>query len=60
MVALLDLELEQIDMKTVFLYGNLEENLLMPQPEDFEVKGQKYYVCLLHKALYSLKQSPRQ
>lgn len=60
MVALLDLELEQIDMKTVFLYGNLEENLLMPQPEDFEVKGQKYYVCLLHKTLYSLKQSPRQ
>ena len=60
MVALLDLELEQMDVKAVFLYSNLEENILMSQPEDFKVKGQKYYVCLLYKALYSLKQSPRQ
>ncbi|KAH9801297.1 K(+) efflux antiporter 6 [Citrus sinensis] len=34
MVALLDLKLEQIDVKTAFLHGNLEENILMPQPKD--------------------------
>ncbi|KAH9724437.1 Integrase catalytic domain-containing protein [Citrus sinensis] len=60
MVALLDLELEQIDVKTAFLHGNLEELILMAQPEGFEFKGKKDYVCLLHKSLYGLKQSPRQ
>ncbi|KAH9668944.1 hypothetical protein KPL70_021590 [Citrus sinensis] len=60
MVALLDLELEQMDVKTPFLHGNLEEQILMAQPEGFECKGKEDYVCLLHKSLYGLKQSPRQ
>ncbi|KAH9651061.1 hypothetical protein KPL70_026606 [Citrus sinensis] len=60
MVALLDLELEQMDVKTAFLHGNLEEQILMAQPEGFECKGKEDYVCLLHKSLYGLKQSPRQ
>ncbi|KAH9679844.1 hypothetical protein KPL71_026299 [Citrus sinensis] len=33
-VALLDMELEQMDVKTAFLHRNLEEQLLMKQPED--------------------------
>lgn len=60
MVALLDMELEQLDVKTVFLHGNLEEQILMAQPEGFKCKRKEDYVCLLHKSLYGLKQSPRQ
>ena len=60
MVALFDLELEQMDVKTVFLHGNLEEKILMSQPEGFEENGYEDYVCLLQKSLYGLKQSPRQ
>ncbi|KAH9658263.1 Integrase catalytic domain-containing protein [Citrus sinensis] len=59
-VALLDMELEQIDVKTAFLHGNLEEHLLMKQPEGFEHKGKEDHVYLLHKSLYGLKQSSRQ
>ncbi|KAH9647600.1 Endoglucanase 8 [Citrus sinensis] len=60
MVALLDLELEQMDVKTTFFHGNLEEQILMAQYKGFECKGNEYYVCLLHKSLYGLKQSSRQ
>ena len=54
-------ELEQMDVKTTFLHGELEETIYMRQPEGFEVKGKgAELVCLLKKSLYSLKQSPRQ
>ena len=33
-----DLELEQLDAKTTFLYGDLEEEILMKQPEGFETR----------------------
>ena len=55
MVALLDLELEQMDVKTTFLHGNIKEQILMAQPEGFECKGKEDYVCLLYKSLYRLK-----
>ncbi|GJX64779.1 retrovirus-related pol polyprotein from transposon TNT 1-94 [Tanacetum coccineum] len=50
-------ELEQLDVKTAFLHGNLEEVIYMRQPPGYE-KGNK--ICLLKKSLYGLKQSPRQ
>ncbi|KAG8474939.1 hypothetical protein CXB51_031653 [Gossypium anomalum] len=53
-VAMHDLELEQLDVKTVFLHGELEENIYMQQPEGFTVL-EKDYVCLLKKSLYGLK-----
>jgi len=59
-VANQDLELEQLDVKTAFLHGRLEENILMKQPEGFEVQGKERYVCQLQRSLYGLKQSPRQ
>ena len=37
MVALFDLELEQLDVKTTFLHGKLEEQIYMKQPEGFVV-----------------------
>ena len=54
-------ELEQLDVKTAFLHGDLDETIYMRQPEGFEVfkKGTEL-VCLLKKSLYGLKQSPRQ
>ena len=54
-----DLEVEQMDVKTMFLHGDLEEEIYMKQPEGFIVKGKNELVCKLKKSLYGLKQSPR-
>nr|GEV91824.1 retrotransposon protein, putative, Ty1-copia subclass [Tanacetum cinerariifolium] len=59
-VALQDLELEQLDVKTTFLHGHLEEEIYVEKPEGFKVPGKEDHVCRLKKSLYGLKQSPRQ
>ena len=59
MVAIENLHLEQLDLKTAFLHGNLEEDLYMIQPEGFTVQGQENLVYNLRKSLYDLKQAPR-
>jgi len=60
LAASLDLEIEQMDVKTAFLHGDLEEEIYMQQPEGFVMKGKENYVCKLKKSLYGLKQAPRQ
>jgi hypothetical protein len=52
--------LEQLDVKTTFLLGDLEEDIYMHQPQGYEVKGKDNLVCRLKKRLYGLKQAPRQ
>ena len=59
-VAIHDYELEQLDVKTAFLHGELEEDIYMDQPEGFVVLEKENLVCRLKKSLYDLKQSSRQ
>lgn len=47
MVALYDLELDQLDVKTTFLHGNLEEMIFVEQPIGFVKRGEKNLVCQL-------------
>ena len=60
LVALLDLELEQLDVKTFFLHGDLDEEIYMEQPEGFIHNRNKNFFCKLKTSLYDLRQSPRQ
>ncbi|GMJ02116.1 cysteine-rich RLK (RECEPTOR-like protein kinase) 8 [Hibiscus trionum] len=59
LAACYDLEVEQMDMKTAFLQGDLEEELYMEKLEGFIAQGKKDYMCKLKKSLYGLKQAPR-
>ena len=59
-VAAEDLHLEQLDVKTTFLHGDLEEDIYMVQPEGFVEPDRENLVCKLNKSLYGLKQAPRQ
>ena len=55
-----DIELDQMDVKTIFLHGVIKETIYLKQPEGFEDKDKKDHLCLLKRALYGLKQSPKQ
>lgn len=59
LAAALDWDLEQMDVKTAFLYGAVEELIYMYQPTGFKSQKHPNKVCKLNKALYGLKQSPR-
>ena len=52
-----DWYIEALDVKTAFLYGKLDEEIYMHQPEGFKLKGQEYKVLHLHLALYGLKKA---
>jgi transposase InsO family protein len=54
-----DWHVEQMDVKSAFLNGVLEEEIYMRQPPGFLVGDGEIYVCRMQRALYGLKQAPR-
>ena len=57
LVAHFDLFLHQMDVKTAFLNGDLDEEIFMKQPEGFIQEGRENLVCKLKKFIYGLKQA---
>jgi len=55
MVALFDLQLEQLDVKITFLHDKLNERIYMHQLGGLIAQVKKNHVCLLKKSLYDLK-----
>ena len=60
LVAHFDFDLHQMDVKTTFLNGNLEEEVYMKQPKGFSSSEGEHLVCKLKKSIYGLKQASRQ
>jgi hypothetical protein len=60
MAASHGLLIHQMDVKTAFLNGELEEEIYMTQPDGFVVEGHEDKVCKLYRFLYGLKQAPKQ
>ncbi|MCO5575435.1 hypothetical protein L7F22_029236 [Adiantum nelumboides] len=50
--------LHQMDVRTAFLHGDLEEDIYMKQPPHYISANHPHYACKLLKFLYGLKQSP--
>ncbi|RVX08580.1 Retrovirus-related Pol polyprotein from transposon RE2 [Vitis vinifera] len=59
MAAMCSWPLYQLDIKNVFLHGDLAEEVYMEQPPGFVAQGESGLVCRLRRSLYGLKQSPR-
>ncbi|KAK8554368.1 hypothetical protein V6N12_031332 [Hibiscus sabdariffa] len=54
-----DYEIWQMDVKTTFLNGKLEEDVYMTQPEGFVTPENAGKVCKLQRSIYGLKQASR-
>jgi hypothetical protein len=60
LAALEDWHIHQMDVKSAFLNGVLDEEIFMEQPQGFITTGSETQVCCLRKAIYGLKQASRQ
>eukprot|EP00253_Pinus_taeda_P010021 PITA_10021 len=52
-------KVHQMDVKTTFLNGTIEEEVYIEQPEGFETFDSESHVCRIKRDLYGLKQAPR-
>jgi hypothetical protein len=59
LAAVFGWKLHQMDVKTAFLNGEVEQEVYIEQPEGFIIHDKRSHVCKLKKALYGLKQAPR-
>ncbi|GJY06702.1 retrotransposon protein, putative, ty1-copia subclass [Tanacetum coccineum] len=55
-----DYEIWQMDVKTAFLNGRLDEDIYMEQPEGYVNPRYPNRVCKLQRSIYGLKQASRQ
>ena len=55
-----DLKIHQMDVKTTFLNGELEEEVYMEQPKGFMIPDKEKKVYRLVKSLYGLKQARKE
>ncbi|GJT79936.1 putative reverse transcriptase domain-containing protein [Tanacetum coccineum] len=58
-LAIDNLVIHQIDVKTSFLHGDLDEEMYTKQPKGFVMLGNEHKACKLVKSLYGLKQAPK-
>ena len=58
LLAQMGWKIHQMDVKTVFLNGKIEEEVYIEQLEGFETFDRESHVCRLKRALYGLKQAP--
>ena len=58
-IALSNFKIYQMDVKSAFLNGDLEEEVYVQQPPSFEDPHHPDFVYILFKDLYGLKQAPR-
>jgi hypothetical protein len=49
----------QMDVKSTFINGNIEEEVYIEQLEEFEFLDNEDFVCELNKSLYGLNQAPK-
>jgi hypothetical protein len=54
-----NIKVYQMDVKSTFLNGEIEEEIYIEQLEGFQLSENTDYVCKLKKALYGLKKDPR-
>ena len=57
MAALENWTISGLDVRKAYLYGILDEEIYMEQPEGFHVPNLEHHVIRLKKAFYSLKQA---
>jgi hypothetical protein len=57
LAAIQNWQIKAVDVRNAYLYGKLDEEIYMEQPEGFKTPGREHQVLQLRHALYGLKQA---